>query len=76
MELGGLHFCGIAGDPCSEKKAYIFHVTNLVWEASTVTRKIFLGPNETSLLFGLEKEGKAVFSFEDATRILGSSKMQ
>jgi predicted transcriptional regulator of viral defense system len=39
-----------------------------------VTRNIFLGPNETRLLFGLEKEGKAVFSFEDATRILGSSK--
>lgn len=39
-----------------------------------MTRKIFLGPNETRLLFGLEKEGKAVFSFEDATRILDSSK--
>lgn len=39
-----------------------------------MTRKISLGPNETRLLFGLEKEGKAVFSFEDATRILGSSK--
>jgi len=38
-----------------------------------VTRTISLGPNETRLLFGLEKEGKAVFSFDEATRILGLS---
>jgi len=51
-------------------KGYIFHVTMVPCDGTIVTRKISLGPNETRLLFGLEKEGKTVFSFNDATRIL------
>ena len=39
-----------------------------------VTRKISLGPNETRLLFELEKAGRTIFTFNDAVRTLGSSK--
>ena len=39
-----------------------------------VTNKIFLGPKETILLFGLESRGKIVFTLSDAARLLGSSK--
>lgn len=59
-------------EACGLEKGRIFHVTKLAWDASTVTEKIFLGPNEIRRIFELEKEEKTIFSFSDATRILGS----
>lgn len=39
-----------------------------------MTRKISLGPHEAKLLFALEKEGRTIFTFDQALRILGSSR--
>jgi predicted transcriptional regulator of viral defense system len=39
-----------------------------------VTRKISLGPNEATLVFELEREGKIIFTLADAERIIGSSR--
>jgi len=69
-----LCLCGVAGNLRNGENAYIFHVTMVSCGETIVTRKIFLGPNETRLLFGLEKVGKTVFTLSDAARILGSSK--
>lgn len=38
-----------------------------------VTRKIFLGPLESKLLFSLEEKGASVFSFKEAKQILAVS---
>jgi len=38
-----------------------------------VTKNITLGRNETKLLFTLESENQAIFSFKDAKRIIGTS---
>jgi predicted transcriptional regulator of viral defense system len=56
-----------------DEKGYIFHVTILPLKGRIVTRKISLGPNETKLLFGLEKEDKTTFNLDDVTKITGFS---
>ncbi len=45
----------------------------LALAARMITRKMKLGSNELKLLFELEKQGKGVFSIEDAKRILETS---
>ena len=49
------------------------YVTIISWNKIMVTQKILLGGNELKLLFGVEKEGKRLFSIGDARRILDTS---
>ncbi len=39
-----------------------------------MTKEISLGPHEAKLLFTLEKQGKTIFGWEEAARIIGSSR--
>jgi predicted transcriptional regulator of viral defense system len=56
-----------AGDPWGN---FIYFVTIIPPEAMTVTKQVRLGPRETALLFGLESQGRSVFTLRDACRIL------
>lgn len=58
-----------------EGEGFIFHVTLIALDAIIVTRKVRLGPNEVNLLFELEKQGTTIFSFDDAAKIIGSSRV-
>ena len=49
---------------------FIYFVTIITLEAMTVTKQVRLGPRESALLFGLESQGRSLFTLRDACRIL------
>lgn len=62
--------CGFAGVGCRWHNVY---VTLVVLYGIMVTRELMLGAYELRLLYGLEEEGRSVFSIGDAKRILRTS---